>query len=229
MIRNWKRGILAVGFALNALWMAQEAYATPIAHLVLESEPGDFIGQGLDFDITYTPNNSTFFSPQIRRTIGSPSEPAELLFVLGVVTGGFDNTFALLFFGTDGLGIPIQPGFFPDAQRADFASPGHPGLDVSFQNRGCNMVTGNFTIHDVAFSNAAAVATGSSIERFSSSFEQHCEGSAPALLGTFSYRAFGVPEPGTFVLLLSLLPLLPLWARGLRDTARERIYHRAGA
>ncbi len=71
--------------------------------------------------------------------------------VLGTVTSGPDNTFALLFFGTDALGIPIQPGFYPDAERADFASPGHPGLDVSFQNRGCNTLTGSFTVHEVAF------------------------------------------------------------------------------
>ena len=77
------------------------------------------------------------FLAQIRRTIGSaPAQPAELLFLMGTVTSGPDNTFALLFFGTDQLGIPIQPGFYPDAQRADFAEPGHPGLDVGFQNTG---------------------------------------------------------------------------------------------
>lgn len=210
----WMPNVLPHVFAVSALLLAPQAYATPIAHLVLDSEPGDFIGQGLDFDITYTPNNSAFFFPQIRRTIGPTNEPAELLFVLGTVTSGPDNTFALLFFGTDMLGIPIQPGFFPDAERADFASPGHPGLDVSFQNRGCNTLTGNFTVDDVVFSNAAAVATGSPIESFSASFEQHCEGFAPALLGTFSYSAFGVPEPGTLMLLLWLLPFLLLVAGG---------------
>ena len=216
MIRMSKRAVLTLIFVVNGLCLAQEVWATPTAHLFLESEPGDYIGQGLNFDITYTPSNSAFFFPQIRRTIGSPGEPAELLFVLGTVTGGLDNTFALLFFGTDGLGIPMQPGFFPDAERADFASPGHPGLDISFQNRGCNTLTGDFTVHDVAFSSAAAVATGSSIERFAASFEQHCEGFSPALLGTFSYQAFAVPEPGSLVLLAWLLPLLPLWARRRR-------------
>jgi hypothetical protein len=131
MTRMSKRSVLTLIFAVNGLWLAQEIWATPTAHLFLESEPGDYIGQGLNFDITYTPSNSAFFFPQIRRTIGSPGEPAELLFVLGTVTGGLDNTFALLFFGTDGLGIPMQRGFFPDAERADFASPGHPGLEVS--------------------------------------------------------------------------------------------------
>jgi len=202
------RNALAIVLASGALMLGQCAYATPIAHLVLKSEPGDFIGFGMNFDITYTPDNSMFFSPQIRRTIGPANDPAELLFVLGTVTGGLDNTFALLFFGTDQLGIPIQQGFYDDAERADFASPGHPGLDVSFQNRGCNTVTGSFIVLDVVFSDAAATATGSPIESFSASFEQHCEGAAPALLGTFSYNAFGVPEPGTMILVLGLLPVL---------------------
>jgi hypothetical protein len=208
------RNVLAIAFAASALLLGQHVYATPIAHLVLESQPGDYIGQGMDFDITYTPDNSSFFFPEIRRTIGATNEPAELLFVLGTVTGGPDNTFALLFFGTDALGIPIQPGFFPDAERADFATPGHPGLDISFQNRGCNAVSGAFSIHDVVFSDAAAAATGSSIESFSASFEQHCEGFPSALFGTFSYRAFGVPEPGTLILLLGLLPFLLLFSGG---------------
>jgi len=218
MTEMWKRNVLALTFALSALWLAQAVHATPIAHLVLDSQPGDYIGGGMHFDITYTPNNSIFFSPQIRRTIGAPPEPAELLFVLGTPTGGSDNTFALLFFGTDALGIPIQPGFYPDAQRADFAAPGHPGLDVSFQNRGCNTLTGSFTIANVVFSDAAALATGSPIDRFSASFEQHCEGASPALLGSFSYSAFAAPEPNTLVLLPSLLPWLPASARRHRNT-----------
>jgi hypothetical protein len=206
MITICQRGALALSFFVCVVLMAQSADATPIAHLTLESEPGDFIGQGLDFDVIYTPSNSSFFSPQIRRTIGPTADPAELLFVLGTVTGGADNTFALLFFGTDALGIPIGPGFFLDAERADFASPGHPGLDISFQNRGCNTVAGSFTIHAVSFSDRAETATGSSIETFSASFEQHCEGAAPALRGTFTYNAFGIPEPATFMLLFWLVP-----------------------
>jgi hypothetical protein len=48
------------------------------------------------------------FSAQVRRTL--PAGPAELLFVLGHVVPS-PNTFALAFFGTDMLGIPIQNGF----------------------------------------------------------------------------------------------------------------------
>jgi hypothetical protein len=179
-------------------WIAVSgaAHASPIAHLTLQSQPGDFIGAGGVFDIIYTPQNSDFFSPQIRRTVGPfPGAPAELLFLLGTVTSGSDNTFALLFFGTDQLGIPIQAGFFPDAQRAAFASAGHPGLDVSFQNRGCNTLTGAFTVEYVTFSGPASIQT------FAATFEQHCESAAPALFGRFTFDAAPVPEPATWMLL----------------------------
>jgi hypothetical protein len=118
-----------------------------MAHLTLQSQPGDYIGQGQNYDITFTPENSYYFSPQVRRTLPSGA-PAELLFVLGA---GQSTPFSLLFFGTDGLGLPMQPGFYADAQRADFASAGHPGLDVSFDHRGCNTVTGNFTVNEFTY------------------------------------------------------------------------------
>ncbi len=185
------------------LAVASTAAAGPIANLALQSQPGDFIGQGDIFDIAYTPANSDFFSPQVRRTVGS--SPAELLFVLGTVTGDASNTFALLFFGTDQLGIPMQTGVYTDAQRADFATPGHPGLDISFQNRGCNTVSGSFTVTDAVF-------TGDTINSFSASFVQHCEGAEPALTGSFTYFSAApaaVPEPGTSALLA--FPLLAIF------------------
>jgi hypothetical protein len=155
-----------------------------VAHLTLQSEPGDFIGAGGTFDITYTPENSDFFFVNIFE-----SPPTFLQFILGTVTSGRDNTFASLDFGTNQLGIPIQPGFYADAERAAFASLGHPGLDVSFQNRGCNTLTGNFTISEATFTPDLQTITS-----FVASFEQHCEGATPALFGTFSYV---IPEPST--------------------------------
>ena len=162
------------------------------AHLTLQSQPGDYIGHGGTFDITYSS-----ISAQVRRSLAS-GEPAELLFVVGDVITPAGNTFSTLFFGTDGLGIPMQPGLYQDAQRADFAGAGHPGLDVSFQNRGCNTLTGSFTVTDATF------AADHSIVSFSASFEQHCEGATPALFGTFTYA---VPEPGTTAALALIAPL----------------------
>jgi hypothetical protein len=199
--------------------LAQSGAALPIARLTLQSEPGDWVGQGQSFDISYSPAMPGFFSAEVRRSVGPTNAPAELLFLLGNVTSGPDNTFAILFFGTDALGIPMQPGSYSDAQRADFASPGHPGLDVSFQNRGCNSVGGSFTVHEASFSSAAEAATGSPIESFSASFEQHCEGLAPALRGTFMYHAFGVPEPAASLLLALGAPWLARRSRPRRSAS----------
>jgi hypothetical protein len=168
------------------------AKATPIAYLTLQSQPGDYVGAGGNFDITYL----NFASTLILRTIAS--RPAEILFDLGNVVP--DNNLALLSFGTDRLGIPMQPGVYLNAQRADFADPGHPGLDVEFQNRGCNTVTGNFTVQGAQF-------IGTAIDRFAATFEQHREGATPALFGTFSFDSgiSRIPEPTS----------LPLTASGL--------------
>ena len=194
--RQQGQTVCAVALLLCCVATANAA----VAHLTLHSEPGDFIGQGKDFDITYTPRTSNSFSPQIRRTIGAPpGEPAELLFVLGTTTGGPDNTFALLFFGTDQLGIPIQPGDYENAERADFASPGHPGLDVEFQNRGCDIVTGRFVVERATF--GRDLVGNPTIQTFAATFEQHCEGAVPALFGSFTFDANPVPAP---------VPLSPL-------------------
>lgn len=174
------------------------ALADPIAILTLRSEPGDFIGGGQTFTFRYEAP-ADFIATQIRGSLPDGS-PAHLLFVLDSPAEG--NQFATVSFSTERLGVPIQPGVFRDAERADFASPGHPGLDVSFQNRGSNTLTGSFTIHDVTFRRTLAGLL--EIGTLHAEFEQHSEGAAPALFGRFQFDATGspapVPEPGTLLL-----------------------------
>jgi hypothetical protein len=192
-----KRFPIVRGLAIAAtIAIAHPAAADPIAVLSLRSEPGDFIGLGQTFDFVYQLPGDAIVA-QIRRTLPDQT-PAELLFLLDSPAAG--NQFALLFFGTDQLGIGIQPGTYSGAQRSDFAAPGHAGLDVSFQNRGSNTLTGSFTIFDLGFSRDAF--GGLQIARFDAEFEQHSEGAAPALFGRFQFDASGsvVPEPGTLFL-----------------------------
>ncbi len=210
----WNRGrrrsqFFRFALALASLLTPTLAAATPTATLVLSSEPGDYIGQGGEFQITYESPADTIHA-LVRRTLADGS-PAELLFVL-VDAPPLEN-FSTLFFGTDQLGIPIQTGTYVDAQRADTAALGHPGLDVSFQHRGCNTVSGSFSIDEVSFYTAPSGEL--SVASFAASFEQHCERSAPALYGTFSYSNPVVPEPGTVVLLF-----MGLTAMGFRLTSR---------
>jgi hypothetical protein len=158
------------------------------AHLVLDSQLGDYVGQGQHWDILYNTSavpaatvDAHFF--QGKRNF--------LVWTLNAHTA--QDTYAGLAFATDQLGIPIQPGHYTGAQRAPFAQPGHPGLDITFQHRGCNTLTGEFTIYEVTLS-----PDQQTILSFSASFEQHCDGATPALFGTFTYT---LPEPSSGLLL----------------------------
>jgi hypothetical protein len=213
---NPRHSVFAVAILVMGSVFCTSATAG-IAHLTLQSQAGDFIGQGFNFDINYDTADGANVAAVIRKTLpdGSPAELDFLVDQNNLAT----NTVGLLFFGTDQLGIPFQAGTYGlpgnTAQRADFAQPDHPGLDVSFQNRGSNTVTGNFTVNSVSFftDSANTLHVGS----LDVSFEQHSEGAAPALFGTFVYRAQPaqpVPEPSSLALVGSAaIAGLGLWAR----------------
>ena len=190
--------------ALTVFLVSADIHATPIATLMLQSQPGDFIGQGGTFDEVY-PQPGDFYSivPQVGATVDGL--PAYLLFLLGGDQGPTDF-FATVTVGTNHLGVPLVPGTYLDAQRAAFATAGHPGLDISFAHRGCNTLTGNFTITDASYTG------GQTVNSFAFSFEQHCEGAVPALFGTFIYNANAteVPEPAGYSFLVIGIPGL-LW------------------
>lgn len=175
-----------VGFALLAVWPAGASDAA-WARFTFTSQPGDFIGQGQVRNIIYDTmqGQEIYVGVSFRLPTGEPT----------MVDFGLDPfnlaTNASLTFATRRLGIGLQPGTYPSAQRARFEALGHPGLEVAFQNRACNTITGAFTISEIALS------PNGSIDRFAASFEQHCEGATPALFGTLTYYA--IPEPVTVV------------------------------
>jgi hypothetical protein len=179
---------------------------TPIASatsftLSFHSEQGDYVGQGLDVVLT---NNDVGLFPNEVYDFNSDG----LVDFVWFVSEGSGPTFFMLGVGTasafnQNLGNLVA-GFYPDAQRAPFAEDGHPGLDFGYDHRGCNTVTGNFTVLDAAF-------TGLSVDRFSVQFEQHCGNLEPALFGSFEI----VPEPSTLLLLS-----LGLGVVGLRQRLR---------
>lgn len=61
-------------------------------------------------------------------------------------------------------GQTLTAGEYVDAQRSSFRDPGHPGLDVYGNGRGCNELTGSFTVKEIA----------PDLSRLWIQFEQHC-------------------------------------------------------
>jgi len=86
-----------------------------------------------------------------------------------------------LTFSSAQLGQPLGPQVYEDAERAPFASPGHPGIDIDGDGRGCNTITGRFQVFDFQLA-------GSTVKKFTATFEQHCEGGTPQLRGCVHYE-----------------------------------------
>lgn len=193
-----RRGFLVGALSLLAgLTWPSPSVGGPMAHLTLQSQPGSFIGQGQDWDITYTPQNSQFFSAEITQTLPG-GQPDFISFTMGTVTGDNTNTFATLDFSSVQLGTPLVPGTYDNAERAAFADPGHPGLDVTFQNRGSNMLTGSFTINQLSF--FTDQSNNLQIESFSVSYVQISDNDTSNITGTFTFNANAVPEPASLVM-----------------------------
>ncbi|WP_431682986.1 hypothetical protein [Kitasatospora sp. KL5] len=74
-------------------------------------------------------------------------------------------------------GKQLAVGEYTGATRAPFSGPAEPGLDLSGDGRGCNTLTGSFTISNVAFGPNGYVQT------LDATFEQHCEGWTAAARG----------------------------------------------
>ena len=157
-----------------AICMSAGMLATASAQtlLMLNSQPGDSVGQGLTQ--TFTPADGAF-------TVQTVYNGGIEVFFQG---GGHYWT---LFFGPPST-LSLTNGVYEGAQRFAFHAPPKPGLDVSGDSRGCNTLTGRFSVSDVAIVNGI-------VERLAVDFEQHCEGLAPALFGSVRFNSAVTVEP----------------------------------
>ena len=187
--------------------LAASSHAS-VARLTMAAAPGeyDFISGGKLVDNVYSSNDPLLYwnFANFTNSHGTAAAPAtdyiSFMFLLNTPRAT-DDKYAMLDFSTRELGMPLTAGVtYTNAERAAFASAGHPGLSVSYDHRGCNRLTGSFTIKQLSFKSGA-------IDLFDASFNHSCDGSA-LMNGTLYYNAGltalpanNVPEPGSLALL----------------------------
>ena len=154
-----------------------EVLAPVPSFLSYVSEPGDYIGQG----------ETARLDLAREQWQGSPT---------GSTGAGTAHLYLVLGEWTLDLAAPqgqvLGERTFPNATRYPFQSASEPGLNFSGAGRGCNTLTGSFTIADLVLENPSTIA------RLHATFTQVCEGTMPPLHG--EVQLFGVspvewPEP----------------------------------
>jgi hypothetical protein len=105
-------------------------------------------------------------------------------------------------------GQQLTPGSYPGAFRDVSQQPGQPGLSVSGDNGGCNMLTGSFTVLDAVY------GANGDVERFDATFEQHCEDNIPALHGEVRIDNTA-PSPPPATIQITIDPAGQLGAHGV--------------
>lgn len=86
-------------------------------------------------------------------------------------------------------GDTLQAGrTYAGATRTPFHQSTEPGVELYGHGRGCNTLTGSFTVQELSFDLAGE------LESLGVSFVQHCEGDAPAAYGSIAWHA-STPAP----------------------------------
>jgi hypothetical protein len=140
--------------------------------LSMTSQPGDFVGQGQSY--LFTTADGAFGA-------SASADTVEISFH----TPAFEHFFTLDFSASPN---PLLPGSYAGAQRYPF-EVNAPGLSVFGDGRGCNTLTGSFEVKEITTDGTGALTS------FWATFEQHCEGGAPALFGDLRFR---VPDARSF-------------------------------
>ena len=83
-------------------------------------------------------------------------------------------------FSSKELSAPLTVQAYPNAMRAPFATPGHPGLEITVDSRGCNMISGSFEVK-------ALRMCGPILQELLVDFVQDCDNGAQPLRGTLHY------------------------------------------
>ena len=148
----------------DGLWQPAPGSTPPTGNFVyLNSDVGDFIGQGQTF--TYTPETATVTLATNQGHLTVSINGAQ----------GWNGAFQTMNTLTQ-----LQPGYYPDLMRYPFHNPAKGGLSWTGEGRGCNRVSGWFAVDRVVYTNGVLTA-------LDLRFEQRCEGGTPALHGAIHW------------------------------------------
>lgn len=134
-------------------------------YVYLESEVGDFVGQGATY--LYTAADSQF-----------TASSSDAFFNIRVDSS---ETWSGRFQGMNSISR-LEVGYYGDLQRYPIHNPAKGGLSWGGQGRGCNTLTGWFVVDSVTYD-------GATLNAIELRFEQHCEGGDPALNGSLRWTA----------------------------------------
>lgn len=133
--------------------------------LKMSSDHGDYIGGGADYRYTLANANIGFSGDRHFVQMGISSDKGD--------------SWSLEFQApSDDI---LAPHSTYKATRYPFNDAG-AGMNIDGDGRGCNQLSGTFTVDDIA-TNSSGEVTHAKIE-----FEQHCEKKKPALHGVLEYR-----------------------------------------
>jgi len=119
---NTMKMISGISIALATLSVS----LTSAAQIVMTSDAGDYIGGGKDYDLA-EPFDVSISTNRIYITHSS----------------GFDFEFV------PPNNTELSRGIYLNAERAPFKGPKNPGMAVTSLGRGCNIISGQFTIHEL--------------------------------------------------------------------------------
>lgn len=137
----------------------------------LESEPGDYVGAGLNY--LYTQADSQF----------TVTTSAKYLYVEVDGDERWTGEFQVM--------IPlsrIEVGYYGDLRRYPFHNWAKGGMDWNGEGRGCNNLSGWFVVDSVTYD-------GDTLTAIDLRFEQHCEYKTPALHGQIHWDAGDATAP----------------------------------
>jgi hypothetical protein len=148
--------------------------SSPRNLIKIDSDPSDYIAQGEQ--ATLDENDSL-----IAIASATPSSVS-----IGVDSGinSLGMTLAAPVGGT------LRVGNYEGAQRAAFAAPVRPGLEIDAVGRGCDTVTGRFVIREIAFD------TSGTLTRFAADATQYCDGTGPLNIALRYQSSIPVNVPG---------------------------------